>query len=385
MPIGYLVSTTLVALCTLLALAPQRRPAALAALSFRVGIVVNDLPFLTFAWLLASSLLAASEGDLDAAGGRAVLVVAALTTVGLAIIARRQLKAEPVLDRALTDGLGAGWRAGIRPEIASRLRTRLPYRRIFVTPLGFRRHEVERVANIAYGDAGTEHLLDVYRHRARPSTAPMLIHLHGGHFRGGRKSREARPLLTELAARGWVCISANYRLSPAAHFPDHVVDAKRVIAWAREHGPEYGADPATLFVSGSSAGGYLASMAALTANVAEFQPGFEGADTALAGAISFYGYYGTLEESIPRSGPSAWDASAAPPFFVAHGDHDTLVPVTSARRFVEHLRSTSANPVVYAELPWAQHGFDVFHSLRYESVVSAIESFAAWVRSRALS
>ncbi len=109
------------------------------------------------------------------------------------------------------------------------------------------------------------------------------------------------------------------------------------------------------------------------------------ADTSVAGAISFYGYYGTLEESIPRSGPTAWDASAAPPFFVAHGDHDALVPVGSARRFVEHLRGTSAAPVVYAELPWAQHGFDVFHSLRYESVISATESFAAWVRSRALS
>jgi hypothetical protein len=43
--------------------------------------------------------------------------------------------------------------------------------------------------------------------------------------------------------------------------------------------------------------------------------------------------------------------------------------------------STSSNPVVYAELPGAQHTFDLFHSLRFEAVVDAIEGFAAWVRS----
>jgi acetyl esterase/lipase len=59
------------------------------------------------------------------------------------------------------------------------------------------------------------------------------------------------------------------------------------------------------------------------------------------------------------------------------------VIVEDARRFVEQLRSTSSNPVVYAELPGAQHSFDLFHSIRFETVVDGIEAFAAWVRSRA--
>jgi hypothetical protein len=42
----------------------------------------------------------------------------------------------------------------------------------------------------------------------------------------------------------------------------------------------------------------------------------------------------------------------------------------------------SSNPVVYAELPGAQHSFDLFHSVRFENVIGAIESFAAWVRSQ---
>ena len=54
----------------------------------------------------------------------------------------------------------------------------------------------------------------------------------------------------------------------------------------------------------------------------------------------------------------------------------------SARLFAGKLRRTSANPVVYAELPGAQHTFDLFRSVRFEKVIDAIEVFAAWVRSR---
>ena len=174
-----------------------------------------------------------------------------------------------------------------------------------------------------------------------------------------------------------MCISANYRLRPAAAFSDQLIDVKRVIAWAREHSHEYGADPAVVFVAGSSAGGHLAALAALTPNDPVFQPGFEGADTSVAAAICLYGYYGSL------GADRAYVRTDAPPFFVAHGENDTLVLVDDARFFVEQLRSASSNPVVYAELPGAQHTFDLFHSLRFEAVVDAIEAFAAWVRTNA--
>ena len=82
----------------------------------------------------------------------------------------------------------------------------------------------------------------------------------------GRKNSQSLPLIYQLASQGWVCISANYRLSPAARFPDHLIDAKKVIAWVREHGFEYGADPTTIFLAGNSAGGHMAAMAALTPN-----------------------------------------------------------------------------------------------------------------------
>jgi acetyl esterase/lipase len=230
--------------------------------------------------------------------------------------------------------------------------------------------------------AGRRNLLDLYRHRARPSGGPVLIHLHGGGYYRGRKNSQSLPLLYRLASQGWVCVSANYRLRPAAQHPDHLIDLKKVIAWVRAHGPEYGADPGLLFVSGSSAGAHMASLAALTPNDPTFQPGFEDADTSVTAAIGLNGWYGGYYGQEDASSPLAHVRPDAPPFFIAHGDHDTVAPVEVARYFAGTLGNVSTNPVVYAELPGAQHAFDLFGSLRFEMVVDAIEAFAAWVRSR---
>jgi acetyl esterase/lipase len=97
--------------------------------------------------------------------------------------------------------------------------------------------------------------VDVYRHRSHPSGAPTLVYVHGGGFFIGNKARDARPLIHRLASQGWVCISANYRLRPAATFPDHLIDLKKVIAWVREHGDEYGRRPRGGVRGRSSAGG----------------------------------------------------------------------------------------------------------------------------------
>ena len=96
---------------------------------------------------------------------------------------------------------------------------------------------------------------------------------------------------SHLAANGWVGFNANYRLSPGATFPDHLVDLKRALAWIREHADEYGVDPDFVVVTGGSAGGHLTALMALTANDPRYQPGFEDADTSVQAAVPFYGVY----------------------------------------------------------------------------------------------
>jgi acetyl esterase/lipase len=279
-------------------------------------------------------------------------------------------------------GLGAGWRTAIDADLAQGLRRRPPWARILLLPIFRRRPDVRRVANLSYGDAGRRNLLDLYHHRSRPSGAPVLIHLHGGGYTRGHKNSQSLPLLYRLASQGWVTISANYRLRPQAQHPDHVIDLKKIIAWVREHAHEYGADPSTLFVAGSSAGGHIAALAALTPNDPAFQPGFENVDTSATGAIYLNGWYGGYFEQGLEPGPLTHITPDAPPFLIAHGDMDPQVPVTEARHFADQLRQTSTSPVVYAELRGGNHAFDLYHSVRFEAVVDAIEAFTAWVRSR---
>ncbi|MFC3986117.1 alpha/beta hydrolase [Streptosporangium jomthongense] len=383
MPVGYLFPVTLVAVGTLFALRPVPFSRPLGRVSYYFGLAANELPFAAFFWLLLlPTALAFAEGDIDSAGGWAVVALAAVTTLGLAVVARRALGERARVEHALDQGLGIGWRAALDADLAEGLRRRPPLARVLFLPVFRRRLDVRRVADLSYGDAGRRNLLDVYHHRSRPQGAPVMIHLHGGTYSGGRKNSQSLPLLHHLAGQGWVCVSATYRLRPRAQHPDHLIDLKKVIAWVREHGHEYGADPSTLFVAGSSAGGHMAALAALTQNDPAFQPGFEDADTSVSGAVYLNGWYGTYFGQGPESSPLAHITADAPPFLVAHGDLDPIVPVAEARHFADRLRETSAAPVVYVELRGGNHAFDLYHSFRFEAVVDAVEAFTALVRSR---
>ena len=76
-----------------------------------------------------------------------------------------------------------------------------------------------------------------------------------------------------------------------------------------------------------------------------------------------------------------WVNEQAPPMFVIHGSNDSLVPVEQARSFVSMLRAVSNNPVVYAELPHTQHGFEVFGSVRAVHTAHAIGRFLEYARA----
>jgi acetyl esterase/lipase len=199
----------------------------------------------------------------------------------------------------------------------------------------------------------------------------------------GDKREQGIPMLEYLADRGYVCVTANYALSPKARWPRHVLDCKLALAWVKANIAAYGGNPDLVFVSGCSAGGHLAALLALTANDPVWQPGYEDLDTTVAACVPLYGVYDfvdserignanlapilerhvfeqTASDVLAAASPVARVHEAAPPFFVVHGRNDVLVPVQAARVFVGALRSLSAETVAYAELPLAQHGFDNF-------------------------
>ena len=216
MPVGYPVS---VALVTLVALVPLR---AVGNLSFRLGLLLNEVPILGFYWLVADTSLAFAERDISSAGGWATVGLAALTTAGLAVIAWRGLRARPVLEQAMAEALGADWRTAIDPGLAARLRRRLPVARILLLPLSRRGRGVERVANIRYGDAGRRNLLDLYRSAFQPgfedadTSVTAVIGLNGYYV--GYYGRRGRLLTIGLRQTGRPAVLHRPR-RPRHHLP----------------------------------------------------------------------------------------------------------------------------------------------------------------------
>ena len=360
---------------------------------------------LSFHWAVLIVLWAiglfVTEGDAVATVpggiGVALLAVAAAGHIGLGI---EGMRARDQMDQAL---------APLQPTSPA---GRFPRWHVAVPFLMQHRRNVRRVRNITFARvAGRELKLDLTLHaETRPGKRhPVILQIHGGAWVLGGKRQQGQPLLNHLASQGWVCVNANYRLSPAATFPDHLVDCKRALAWIRDHVADYGGDPSFVCVTGQSAGGHLASLVGLTANQPRYQPGFERVDTSVRAVVSMYGVYdltnrlGTWKPDFHRRVLEPWvikafldqeparfvEASpidhvhpAAPPFLVVHGDRDNLVPIDDTRLFVDRLRTVSRTAVLYAELKGAHHAFELFPSFRAAHVTEGTEQFLQTVHER---
>ena len=334
---------------------------------------------------------------LGAAGttvGLVALGLLALDLVFLLRLAWDSFRSAGTVERALQEVEG-------EPAASRFPRSHLLLPFLMLVPRGVRKRR-----GVVYHQDGTLRLrLDVYRPAdaaldGRPR--PAVVQVHGGGWIAGSRLEQGIPLLNHMAANGWIGFNIDYRLSPRATLPDHVIDVKRAIAWVREHAEELGVDPGRICLTGGSAGGHLAALAALTAGDRSLQPGFEDADTSVAAAVPFYGVYDMLDEdAVYYEGLRSWlleeivikrrrvddpDAfravspthrvhAGAPPFLVFHGERDTLVPVDDARTFAERLKTTSDSEALYVELPGAEHAFDLFPSLRTARVVEGIERF----------
>jgi acetyl esterase/lipase len=403
--VSFLSRQTVIAALTANALRPPRNQRAGVA-SFAAGWLFGE----TAPQMLALTALdAATHLTRDRRRGvraKAALALAGASALGLAHMVRQSRRAEEVLEDSLVEGLGVDYVEQLdqAPDPAD---LSASWRRL-ARPFNFAHDGVKVIRNLPYSEAGRRGHLDIYLPAADDAIgdAPVLLQVHGGAWTVGEKEHQGRPLMNRMAEQGWVCVAINYRLSPRDPWPAHIVDVKRAIAWVRDNIADYGGDPDYLAITGGSAGGHLAALAALTPGDPEWQPGFEDADTSVQAAVPFYGVYDFagstgLTNAIgmrdaflgPRviqttwqDAPDVYEAASpilritpdAPDFFVIHGELDTLVAVEQARLFVAELRRTSRKSVVYAELPGAQHAFDVFHSIRSTYAVRAVDRYLTW-------
>ncbi|WP_165771760.1 alpha/beta hydrolase [Brevibacterium aurantiacum] len=358
MPIGYLITIAIIGVCTFTALI---RATHFGIPAFYLTVVINEIPHLVALALILSTALALSEGDLNGPIGITLLVIAGLEFLGLLELIRRATSA-----RSAVESVAVAHGARISSD-AARI-----WLRPLVFPLPLRPVSVKRIGPLFYGDHRRQRL-DVYRHRNSELRGPVLVYFHGGSYSSGTNRNEGRVLLHHLAAQGWACISATYRLRPEAGFSDHLDDAQTVLQWAHDNADIHGGDVTKIVMAGSSAGAHMTALTALAPwDAAEARP-------PIAAAVCLYSwigrYFGRGEDESPPSAPLALDPSSAPPMFIAHGDHDSWVPVEEARDLYRHVRAGSPNETWYVELPGAQHSFDALFSWRNAAVVAGITAF----------
>jgi acetyl esterase/lipase len=404
----FLLAGAAAAASTANAIRPAARSGPASLPSFAFGVTPSELPVQTGLFHLAIAALLTRRGGTRGWRGALGLAAHAASFAGLVHLHRKAGGAARVLEQALVDELGVDYRRRITQSFAPHPESPLTRQQLLLPDMRVRKRYLS-ARNLSYGHAGRRNHLDVWKRGDLPNDAkaPVLLQLHGSAWSVAMKEGQAEPLMGHLAERGWVCVTANYRLSPRATWPDHIVDAKKALAWVKANIADHGGDPDFVVITGGSAGGHLASLAALTPNEPDFQPGFEDADTTVAAAVPFYGVF----DFVNRHGTSSvdmepfvakhvfkselphdrqrWEQAStishvgphAPPFFVIHGANDSIVPVEQARTFADELRKESNQPVVYAELEHAQHALDVFPSVRAIACAHAVERFLAVVRS----
>jgi acetyl esterase/lipase len=389
---------------------PIYQHSGLSVMSFLCGWLVGELALHHMLLQIFTVFLFAWGGAIHGLLGALGLMLCIASWLGMGWFYLRSDAAKSQMQQALTTALGNDYESQIQASQRAHFLSKPDFGKI-KDPRNNIHPRVEVLKNIRFGQHGQK--LDIYRPRRELSNSPVLLQIHGGAWteKMGSKNEQAIPLMSHMALRDWICVSIDYRLSPTATFPEHIIDCKEGLAWIKTHIQEYGGNPDFIIVTGGSAGGHLCALLALTPNDPSFQPGFEEMDTQVQGAVPFYGVFDLTDEhklekntaqrklfetsvmKVPLEGNlSQYQAASplfrvnasAPPFLIIHGDKDSLVPVEGARVFAKNLQGISAQPVAFAEISDAQHAFDMFPSLRSEHVKQGVERFLAYLYSQYL-
>jgi acetyl esterase/lipase len=251
-------------------------------------------------------------------------------------------------------------------------------------------HIQRKMFDIAYAGISPAQKLDIYWPAEGNGPFPVIVSVHGGAFMGGDKRDVQVTSMLEGLKHGYCVVGVNYRMSGEATFPALVHDVKAAIRWVRANAKTYLFDPDRIAVWGGSAGGYLALMAGVSANVpaledlelgnpnqschvhavvAWFPPtdflkmDEQLAETNMAPSDEFSHSGPNSPESlllgariteIPDlvhiANPETYVHADVPPFFIQHGTMDDTVPHQQSVNFANKLRTVAGDDKVIHEL-----------------------------------
>jgi len=148
--------------------------------------------------------------------------------------------------------------------------------------------------DVPYGTQSPAQVLDIlYPTDPAAPLRPAIVHIHGGGwYTGGKGGESTLAMMQGYAENGYVALSMAYRLSDEAKFPAAVEDCKLVVRWLRKNAEKYRIDPDHIGAIGTSAGGHLSAMLAVT-----------GESKAFDGAGEYGAYSSAIQAAVPICGP----------------------------------------------------------------------------------
>ena len=214
------------------------------------------------------------------------------------------------------------------------------------------------VRNIEYWRAGGRALqMDAYIPDG-PGPFPAAVIVHGGGWVAGDRRWNVEPLFQPLLEAAVACFSISYRFATEPSlFGVAIDDVAEAIRYVRAHALEFKVDPARIALVGESAGGQLASMAALRkpgssvkAVVALYSPA--DLEQLAQSARAFPAPFRLAMQGMPWAGlfrtrlqelsPLRHVRSGMPPFLLIHGTADTLVPFEQSENMCRAVRTAGA-------------------------------------------
>lgn len=173
---------------------------------------------------------------------------------------------------------------------------------------------------------------------------PVVIYVHGGGMTGGDKSNLNPIFLDALASAGYAVASVNYRLAPKFHFPAQIEDVKCAVRFLRDKARKYGLSESRTYAFGTSVGGQLVALAALTGPHSAFDVGpYLAEPSDLLAAVDMFGpanltekasgfssfdiqqVFGKDHHDLVLASPTSFIAPNAPPILLVQGVDDKLV------------------------------------------------------------
>jgi acetyl esterase/lipase len=218
--------------------------------------------------------------------------------------------------------------------------------------------------NAGYADEKDK--LDIYIPEGRRN-APVIVSYYGNQLMGGDKTEDAY-VGRRFAAAGFVTVVVNYRLSPAVSHPAHVQDAAASFAWVKRRIAEYGGNADSIFITGYSAGAYLAALLSMDPR---YLAAHNLSPSDIRGVVPVSAFYWVERRGVaPDRDRSVWgndrnvwvDASpahhleaSAPPMLILYAERDEDWRREQNVEFAAALKTAGNKNVEIAMIPNRNH------------------------------